>query len=64
MNDVDAVMAAGPRGRRPLTRRAVLCGFVIPALAALAAAVFVTAANAGGCGEGDGADTVAALLRS
>jgi uncharacterized PurR-regulated membrane protein YhhQ (DUF165 family) len=64
MNDIDGVMAAGTRGQRPIARRAVLCGFIVPVLAALAAAVFVTAANAGECCEGDGADTVAGVLRS
>jgi hypothetical protein len=58
MSDVDGFVAADPRERRHLTRRTILRGFVIPVLAALAAAVFVTAANAGKCCEADGADSV------
>lgn len=58
MSDVDGFVAADPRERRHLTRRTVLRGFVIPVLVALAAAVFVTAADTGRLCQDDGADTV------
>jgi hypothetical protein len=64
MNDVDGFAATDPRERRHLTRRTVLRGFVIPVLVALAAAVFVTAANTGRLCESDGADTADRVSRS
>jgi hypothetical protein len=64
MSDVDRFVAAGPPERRDLTCHAVLRGFVIPVLAALAAAFFVIAANAGECCEPDGADAAHRMPRT